>query len=154
MQGIDENIYVELYILSQALMLGVAATAAYDILRIIRRVIHHNIIFVSVEDLIFWGICALITFKMFYDYNGGIIRVHVICAVLLGIVLYHISLSGVLVKYISLILNEIVKLILKVLNFLSNKVKIDTRIIGTRKILRMRVKNEKKCFGKKKKKIE
>ncbi len=168
MSGIDISIYNELYILSEALLTGAAFTVSYDVLRIARRVVRHNIVFISIEDIVFWVACGLITFKMFYDYNGGTVRVHIMCALLLGIVLYHVSLSGILVRYISLLLTEIVKPVLKVLKFLSNKVKI---VLSEKNRTEMKNKSEnniqddlsknkdagkdeKKNYGKKKSKIK
>lgn len=147
MQGIDRNIFLELYILSKGLLAGVVYSFVYDILRIARRVISHNIIIINIEDIVYWIACSLCTFKLFYDYNGGIVRIHVICIILLGILLYHISISRVFVRYISLILTEIKNLVLKVLKKILFKVKIEKNIKDADS-------NERKGFGQKKKKNE
>ncbi|MBU9747025.1 spore cortex biosynthesis protein YabQ [Lachnospiraceae bacterium ASD3451] len=97
---------------------GVFIVFIYDVLRIFRRVVKHGVIFTAFEDLCFWVMSGLLIFKMLYTENDGIIRGFSIAAIVLGMLLYNISISPFFVKYISAALNFIVRTILKIIGFL------------------------------------
>lgn len=118
------DIAIELYLISEAILLGIILRIAYDILRISRRIIRRNNIIVGIEDTIYWIISGICGFVLIYDFNGGSVRVHIFLFIALGMVLYSVSLSHIFVKYVSLILLKFKFVIVKVLKKLTNKVKI------------------------------
>ena len=46
-------------------------------------------------------------FSRMYEENDGVIRLYALAGILLGVILYHYSVSELLVKYISFFLNKI-----------------------------------------------
>ena len=60
----------------------------YDILRLWRRLIHHNTFAVAVEDVLYWLVCGVLIFRMLYLENSGAVRGFAIVAVVLGMLLY------------------------------------------------------------------
>ena len=105
-----------------ALLMGIFITFVYDLLRILRRVIPHNIFWISLEDLVFWGFCAVEVFLLMYHVSNGTLRWFAVLGALLGMLLYSKTLSRFLVKYISLLLSKILKVIGKVLGFIFRPV--------------------------------
>lgn len=105
-----------------ALLMGIFITFVYDLLRILRRVIPHNIFWISVEDLAFWGFCAVEVFLLMYHVSNGTLRWFAVLGALLGMFLYTKSLSRFLVKYISLLLVKLLKIIGRVLRFVFKPV--------------------------------
>ncbi len=105
-----------------ALLMGVFITFVYDLLRILRRVIPHNIFWISLEDLVFWGFCAVEVFLLMYHVSNGTLRWFAVLGALLGMFLYSKTLSRFLVKYVSLLLGKILGVIGKVLKYLCKPV--------------------------------
>lgn len=105
-----------------ALLMGIFITFVYDLLRILRRVIPHNIFWISVEDLVFWGFSAVEVFLLMYHVSNGTLRWFAVLGALLGMFLYTKTLSRFLVKYISLLLGKLLKIIGKVLSLLFRPV--------------------------------
>lgn len=84
----SEGILLELQFFGRAFVCGVFMMLLYTGLRIFRKVIRHNVLAVAVEDLLYWLVCAVGTFRMLYLENSGAVRGFAIAAVVLGMVLY------------------------------------------------------------------
>lgn len=129
----NEAILVELRFFATSVLWGVLLLVIYDFLRIERRLISHNGFFIAVEDLIYWVIASLLIFRMMYKLNDGIIRGFSILAMLLGMLLYHHSLSTYFVEITSGILIKIKKFIFAVINFILKPFKLLFK--GIKKVL-------------------
>lgn len=103
----------EVSIFLEAAWYGMMIAASYDILRILRRIIKHSDILVSVEDFVFWVIAGIAIFAMIFQCNDGIVRGYIFLALFIGASLYHNSVSKVIVKYLSKILNFFLTFLLK-----------------------------------------
>jgi spore cortex biosynthesis protein YabQ len=84
---------------------------AYDVLRILRRLIPHDSFFIALEDFFFWVIASLFIFAMIYRVNDGIIRGFSALGVILGGVLYHYSISDFLVRTVTTLLHIFMKFV-------------------------------------------
>lgn len=113
------NIMQEIYFLWHAFLLGVFITFGYDWIRIVRRVIPHNLFFVSLEDLIFWIICSMRIFLMLYEENNGTLRWFAVIGAMIGMFLYKLCIGRFLVKYISCLLNKILGIIGKIFHIMA-----------------------------------
>ena len=92
---------VELALFGQAVLSGVCLLAVYDILRIIRRIIPHGIIWISVEDLVYWCFAGGWLFLKVCQVNNGIVRGYMILGMLAGIILYYRLCSRIFMKYLT-----------------------------------------------------
>lgn len=70
MSGIGE----ELSVFLQALLAGSSVLLAYSCIRIVRRLVKHNLFVVSVEDFFFWIATGLYLFLEMYETSDGSIR--------------------------------------------------------------------------------
>lgn len=123
--------------LLHSLLLGIFITFVYDLLRIFRRIVRHGSFLLSLEDLVFWIYCGTEVFLLMYRESNGTMRWFSILGAGTGIFAYKKLVSPLLVKYVSLALNKILKLILKVLKllcrpfgFLGRKIKKFCRSAG------------------------
>lgn len=107
----SQNIINEAYFFGCCVLTGIAVIFMYDVLRIFRRIIDHGVIAIGIEDFIYWVGCSFFVFHMIYIRNDGIIRGFAIIAIILGMLLYNVTISKFLVKYVSRILNKIIKII-------------------------------------------
>lgn len=99
-----------LYMLN-AFVFGIYITFVYDLLRIFRRVISHSLFWISAEDLLFWGYCAVEVFLLMYHLSDGTLRWFAVLGALAGMLLYHKTVSSFLVKYLSLFFGRMVSLL-------------------------------------------
>ena len=115
---LSQSISHELNFLLYSFLLGIVITYFYDNIRIIRRIIHHNVFFVSLEDLIFWVVVSLSIFILQYYENNGVFRWFSIIGSLLGMVLYKVTLSEFYVKYMAKLLKILLTCLFRICSFL------------------------------------
>lgn len=101
MIGIHEGIWEELGILRDACALGILLAFGYDLLRILRRIVPHGTIGISVEDILFWAACGVVIFLLLYEENDGYIRGYILGQIVLGALIYRLLLGRFLMKWIS-----------------------------------------------------
>lgn len=104
-------------------IIGIFSGIIFDIFRILRRTFKTKDFIIYIEDIIFW---ILIGFLLLYGlcvYTNGEIRLYLILAVILGFVIYMLTVSKyILMIFVKIIL--VIKSILKnIFNFLANFVK-------------------------------
>ncbi len=96
--GVSIGIYEELAILAAAMALGAGMAGVYDLLRIVRRIIPRGIIWVSLEDFLYWAVACIVVFVFFYQENSGGIRGYIVGGITVGAIIYHVLLGRWLVK--------------------------------------------------------
>ena len=110
--------------LLHALLMGIFITFVYDILRILRRVIPHKSIVVSLEDLGFWIYCAEKVFLMMYHESDGNLRWFAVIGALAGMFFYKKLVSPWFVKYVSLGLEKVRDVLLKAIKVICKPFRI------------------------------
>ncbi|MEG0813855.1 MAG: spore cortex biosynthesis protein YabQ [Clostridium sp.] len=83
------------------LVTGMILMTVYDCLRFFRMVVHHKNLWTGIEDVIYWIFCSIVTFMLLLNQNDGALRGYVIVGVLLGMVLYDVSISLNLLKLLK-----------------------------------------------------
>jgi len=119
----NEAIVVELRFFFTSVFWGILLLIFYDVLRIFRRILIHNGLFVALEDLIYWVISSILIFRMMYKQNNGIIRGFSILAMLFGMIIYHATVSDLLVDTISGLFGKIIALVRKVIGIILFPIK-------------------------------
>lgn len=141
----SQNIINEVYFFACCVLTGIAVISMYDVLRIFRRIVKHGVFAVGVEDFFYWVASSFFVFHMLYIRNDGIIRGFAILAIVLGMILYNVTISHWLVKYISLILNKIITIVTSPIKWMVKKCsKILKKCIKT---VRIRISKQKKESG-------
>jgi len=97
-----------------AVAFGFVLGALYDIFRIIRIAVKCGTVSVFLQDLLFFTICALLTFLYIFYTNSGDVRFFIILGEFFGAILYICSV-GALVMRISAKIVEVIKRIVKFL---------------------------------------
>lgn len=124
MIAVSEGIHQELVFLLISLALGEGLVVIYDVFRIFRRVVPHGVIWVSVEDILYWIICAFLVFGMIFQTNDGLVRGFSIGGIVIGMLFYNHFISSFFVERISNILGKVLGFLKKGLKFLQKKVRI------------------------------
>ncbi|MCI8497620.1 MAG: hypothetical protein HFE85_05155 [Clostridiales bacterium] len=84
------------FLLSAALGFGLGAL--YDLFRITRVILNPGRIFVFVEDVLYWIICAVVSFLFILTVNRGEIRGFLLFGELMGAVVYYCTLGWLVMK--------------------------------------------------------
>ena len=95
----SQVILKEIQTVGTALVCGAFITFVYDLLRIFRRVISHGNVWIGVEDFFFWIWTSLWIFSVLYRENDGSLRLYTILAMVLGMIVYHRSISEFFVSF-------------------------------------------------------
>lgn len=98
---ISGEIINEVRLFTTSVALGAALTFFYDGLLILRNVFKHHVFWLSVEDLCFWMITAVVVFLSLQKENHGELRWFIVAGIGVGMLLYKNSISGFYVKYVS-----------------------------------------------------
>ena len=101
-----------------SLLMGIFITFVYDLLRIFRRVVPHARLLVSLEDLAFWVYCGAEVFLLMYRESNGTLRWFAVLGALAGMFFYKKIVSPLFVKYTSLLLEKVLKLLGRILKWL------------------------------------
>lgn len=115
----SEGILQELQTVGTALICGAVITIVYDLIRIFRRVLFHGNFWIGVEDLLFWSWTSLWIFSVLYRENDGNFRMYTIAAMVLGMILYHKTVSEPFVKIMGRIFRKIFQMLLRPLKMLK-----------------------------------
>ena len=94
-----------------SIVLGAFITFVYDLIRIFRRVVPHGAFLVSLEDMAFWVYCGAEVFLAMYHESNGTLRWFSVVGAVAGIITYKKTLSPLLVKYVSLALSKILRVL-------------------------------------------
>ena len=97
-----------------SVVLGAALSAFYDVFRILRIAFRTPKWVVVIQDIIYFIICAVITFMFLLNNNYGMVRAFVIIGEILGWIIYYLTLGNLVIRLSKVIINFI-KFALKLL---------------------------------------
>lgn len=115
---VSETIGREAIFLGVAILVGVGLFFLYDLFRIFRRIVPHGNIWISVEDFLYWIICTGAVFVMLYQENDGMVRGFALGGVVVGMLLYYLLLSRLVIRVNVLILKKVLGVLGKIFGFL------------------------------------
>ncbi|WP_024832391.1 spore cortex biosynthesis protein YabQ [Ruminiclostridium josui] len=137
------NLIVEqVYIFFYAVLAGGVLAFLYDILRIKRRAIKTNVIILSVEDIIFWLLSAIIVFLTVYNSNDGQMRGFIFIGNILGVILYLSLFSKFVIASSMMVINFIKRIVLFIWRVVTYPFKLIYKIIS------VPLRFMGRCFGK------
>jgi len=93
--------------------LGIGLGLAYDFIRLFRRLVRHSKIFCGLEDLFYWFAVLGAVFYFMLNKNYGEIRMFSVMGFFIGMVLYMMSISGIVLKIMMIAANFIKAVIIK-----------------------------------------
>jgi hypothetical protein len=95
-------VHAEVVLMLSALFVGMVYGFCYDTIRIVRRmIVHRRVLWIAVEDIIFWIAAALHTYITFYQGTNGILRGYIVIGILGGAGLYRASVGVMYVRYVT-----------------------------------------------------
>ncbi len=148
----DNTIAMQLYSLLIFTISGVAIGIFFDIFRILRKTFKTPDIITYIEDTIFWICTGIFFLFLLFKFNNGEIRNYVIIGIIMGIVIYILTISKYFIKINVSIINFLKKILLYpiklICTILSKILKpFSFIVINTNNLFR---KNVEKCLKSKK----
>lgn len=108
----------QIFLLSLAA--GALAGVFFDMFRAFRRLVRAGVVWVGVQDILYWLLCAASAFFFIYRTNYGQPRWYIFCGILLGALFYHLLLKDHMVRFLlwlCRILASILRFLARVLVF-------------------------------------
>lgn len=92
---LTDELLAQLTLLAYSFVMGIFLRVLYDPLLLLRcfRKPRRHVLLETVEDLIYWAVCALLMCSFVFYHNNGIARNYVIFSALLGALCYHYALG-------------------------------------------------------------
>lgn len=114
----SQDIVQEAVFFLHSVLMGVVITFGYDWFLIIRKLIKHGNLWVSLEDLIFWFACGLGVFYMLYRENNGVLRWFTVIGAMIGMAVYKLLISKKFVQIMSTCIYKILWILFKLLQII------------------------------------
>lgn len=92
-------------------MTGVSIGVLFDFFRILRRSIKTSNFITYIEDVLFWILTGLLFLYNIWYFNNGEIRIFMFLGIILGGLIYMSTLSSILIKIFSKILQTLIKVL-------------------------------------------
>ena len=94
----DVTVAKETMLFFQSLILGAGLSLLYDVLRIIRRETRHQAVAVSLEDVVYFLVCGMVTFGFILKDNSGQVRGYIVVGEVIGWIICHMTVGEAAVR--------------------------------------------------------
>lgn len=117
------NIIADLDLWLASIAAGACMAFAYDLIRLLRRLVRHGRLAVDLEDMLFWTVCFFASFTLLYYGNNGVIRFVAVFGAAIGMFLYIASVGKVFVKFSYFLINKTIGSVLRLIAHVVRKIK-------------------------------
>lgn len=117
------GLWIQLGLFLQSVLLGAAMFLLYDMIRMLRRIFLHGIIWISIEDFFYWLVVGVYFFLRLCQVNDGIIRAYILLGMALGAWIYYMLFSRYFVRWLTKIILRIKKRLKKWCKLVTIKIK-------------------------------
>ena len=90
---------------------GVEIGILFDFFRILRRTIKTGNIVTYIQDILFWILTGVLVLYNIWYFNNGEIRIYMFLGIIIGVLIYMLTLSNIFVKLFTKILSTIIKVL-------------------------------------------
>ena len=90
---------------------GVVIGILFDFFRILRRSFKTSNIITYVEDILFWILTGVLILYNIWYFNNGEIRIYMFLGIIMGLLIYMLTLSNIIVSLFSKILKMIIRIL-------------------------------------------
>ncbi len=126
----SQDIIQEVTFFLHSIVMGVVITFVYDWFLIFRKLLKHNILWISFEDFLFWAGCGVGVFYMLYRENNGVLRWFTVLGAMLGMILYKALVSKWFVHIMSTLIYKIMWFLFRVIQIVVKPLKFLLSIIS------------------------
>lgn len=102
---------------------GILIGFLFDLFRSLRKSFKTIDIITYIEDVLFWILTGIIILYNIWYFNNGEIRAFIILGIIMGIIIYMLTLSNIILKIFYMIIKFIKKIIIKLFLILKTTYK-------------------------------
>lgn len=95
----------------KSILLGILLGLIFDVFKILRLSIKHSNIFIFIEDILFFCMAAVFSYNFMINISFGQIRLFILSGHLIGFILYKLSISNFIVKFVVYIISLLTKIV-------------------------------------------
>lgn len=125
----NELVMWEFCYIGECLLLGAGLMFLYDILRIIRIVIKHSIVIISIEDVLYWIVAGVLMFMLLYKEDAGSIRWFAVALTAGGMLIYNSGISRFVVPVVGKCIRWPLLKLIKGLRIVTCKLKTTGKLV-------------------------
>lgn len=118
------------YIFLSALYMGILVGVTYDIYRSIRILSNPPKVLIGIMDILFWLTAAMLSIIGFFYISDGEIRLYSLLGLALGWIVYLLTFSRYVIKFIIRLLKSILWIFTKIIQLLVYPFQILVVIMG------------------------
>lgn len=126
MVSVNDQVHVFLYSIAG----GMAIAFLYDIFRIFRKAVRPGRVAIYFHDFLYWLIAAGVMLLTVYRSNDGELRGFLFIGAFLGIVLYLLLLSKIVMSSVLFIIKIVVRVIKTVIFIISYPIRLTVRVLA------------------------
>ena len=119
----SQDIIQEVTFFLHSVVMGVVITFVYDWFLILRKLIKHNMFWISFEDFLFWTACGLGVFYMLYRENNGVLRWFTVLGATFVMILYKLLASKIFVHIMYSIIYKIMWFLFRIVQIVVKPLK-------------------------------
>lgn len=138
--------YYEVYVFFGMILCGAACSVAFDVLRAFRIAVKPCNAAVVVTDVLFWIFSCFTVTAFVWNLNSGIFRFYEPIGIVLGVVFYFLTCSGVFLRLFLFIFENILKFVRFIFKILLTPSQFLYKIlvVNTAEVIRGRKTNNKR----------
>lgn len=117
------------YLFIMFILNGILIGVLFDIFRILRKSFKTSDFITYIEDITFWILAGTLTLYFIFSLNNGEIRLYILIGIILGIIIYMLTISKYIVKFSVEVINFLKNIILKVIRIINYPIKLVLNIL-------------------------
>lgn len=119
----SQDIVQEITFFLHSILIGLFITFVYDWILILRKLVKHGTVLVSIEDFIFWLACGIGVFYMLYRENNGVLRWFAVVGATLGMLFYKAVIKNRFIYVMSTCIHKIMWFVFRVIQIVLKPLK-------------------------------
>ncbi len=119
----SQDIIHETVFFLHSVLTGAVIAFVYDWFLIARKLIKHGSLWISIEDFIFWLLCAFGVFYMLYRENNGVLRWFTIIGAMFGMICYKCMISRLFINIMSTCIHKIMWVLFRIIQVVVKPIK-------------------------------
>lgn len=108
---------------------GAVIAFIYDLFRIRRKAMKTSVVFIYIEDFVYWILVALVMFGTVFYSNDGELRGYIFLGSIIGVVLYILLLSKIVVNSAMQIIRIVCRILIAIWRVLTYPFRLIYRIL-------------------------
>lgn len=98
---------------------GIMIGLLFDFFRVLRKSFKTTDLITCIEDIIFWILAGILILYNIWYFNNGEIRLFIILGIIMGTIIYILTLSNIVVKIFSIFMNFLKNIIIQLFKILE-----------------------------------